>query len=141
MKVTEQYLQLLQDFPPRPIASEEEFELTQERIDRLLDKPELSRAEADYLDVLGTLVYEYESQQEDLIPDIYGIELLKALITEYGLKQKDLLPIFKTESIVSEILKGKRQLTVRHIQELAEFFKLSPVVFFPVKASSQLVSI
>lgn len=141
MKVTEQYLQLLQDFPPRPIASEEEFELTQERIDRLLDKPELSRAEADYLDVLGTLVYEYESQQEDLVPDIYGIELLKALITEYGLKQKDLLPIFKTESIVSEILKGKRQLTVRHIQELAEFFKLSPVVFFPIKASNQLVRI
>ena len=141
MKVTEQYLQLLQDFPPRPIASEEEFELTQERIDSLLDKPELSKAEADYLDVLGTLVYEYESQQEDLIPDIYGIELLKALITEYGLKQKDLLPIFKTESIVSEILKGKRQLTVRHIQELAEFFKLSPAVFFPIKVSNPLVSI
>ncbi|HEY9299418.1 MAG TPA: transcriptional regulator, partial [Phormidium sp.] len=62
---------------------------------------------------------------------IYGVELLKVLIEEFVLRQKDLVPIFKTESIVSDVLSGKRQLTTRHIEELAKFFHVSPAVFFP----------
>ncbi len=127
----EKYMQLLQDFPPRPITSEADFAATQAVINRLLDKPELTPEEEDYLDVLGALVSEYENQQEDLIPDIYGVELLKVLIAELNLKQKDLVSIFKTESIVSDVLNEKRQLTTRHIQELSEFFHFSPAVFFP----------
>ncbi len=42
----------------------------------------------DYLNVLGTLVHEYE-QKHKPIPDISGVELLKALIAEFGLRQKD----------------------------------------------------
>ncbi|BBD53305.1 helix-turn-helix domain-containing protein [Planktothrix agardhii] len=131
MMTAEKYMQLLQDFPPRPITSEEDFAATQTVINRLLDKPELTPEEEDYLDVLGALVSEYENQQEDLIPDIYGVELLKVLIAEQNLKQKDLVSIFKTESIVSDVLNEKRQLTTRHIQELSEFFNFSPAVFFP----------
>ncbi|RUT08934.1 hypothetical protein DSM106972_009870 [Dulcicalothrix desertica PCC 7102] len=70
------------------------------------------------------------------VPDIYGVELLKVLIQELDLKQKDLVPIFKTESIVSDVLNGKRKLTVEHIQKLAELFKVSPAVFFPIKSSN-----
>ncbi|MCB8786089.1 helix-turn-helix domain-containing protein [Planktothrix agardhii] len=131
MMTAEKYMQLLQDFPPRPITSEADFAATQAVINRLLDKPELTPEEEDYLDVLGALVSEYENQQEDLIPDIYGVELLKVLIAEQNLKQKDLVSIFKTESIVSDVLNEKRQLTTRHIQELSEFFHFSPAVFFP----------
>jgi HTH-type transcriptional regulator / antitoxin HigA len=40
------------------------------------------------------------------------------------------VPIFKTESIVSDVLNGKRKLTVQHIKELAQFFHISPAVFF-----------
>ena len=141
MTTMNKYIELLQKFPPRPVVNEAEFEATQYVINQLLDKPELSPEEEDYLDVLGTLISNYEQQQEDLIPDIYGVELLKVLIEEHNLKQKDLVPIFKTESIVSDILKGKRQLTNRHIQELAEFFHVSPAVFFPVKSDSDLVAV
>lgn len=130
MLVFNDYIQLLTSFPPRPITSEEELELTQTVIDKLLDKGKLSQDEKDYLNVLGALVYEYEQQQEP-IPDIYGVELLKSLIGDNGLRQKDLVPIFKTESIVSDVLNGKRELTKRHIEELAEFFHISPAVFFP----------
>jgi HTH-type transcriptional regulator/antitoxin HigA len=132
MIIAEKYIELLQKFPPRPITSELDFKTTQIIVNQLLDKLELTPEEEDYLDVLGTLISEYE-KEEDMIPDIYGIELLKALIEERNLKQKDLVPIFKTESIISDILNGKRQLTTRHIQELADFFNLSPAVFFPIK--------
>lgn len=124
------YTELLTCFPPRPIKNEEDLEKTQAVVDNLLDKGELTESEEEYLNLLGILIHEYESKQ-DLVPDIYGVELIKVLIVELNLKQKDLVPIFKTESIVSDVLKGKRKLTVEHIQKLAEFFNISPAVFFP----------
>ncbi|WP_035139277.1 helix-turn-helix domain-containing protein [Fischerella sp. PCC 9605] len=125
------YTELLTNFPPRTIKSEEDFQKTQSCVDGLLDKGELTEAEEDYLDLLGVLISEYE-QGQDLVPDIYGVELLKVLIEELNLKQKDLVTIFKTESIVSDVLNGKRKLTVEHIQKLGEFFKVSPAVFLSV---------
>jgi HTH-type transcriptional regulator / antitoxin HigA len=76
------------------------------------------------------LIAEYEQTLEPL-PDISGVELLEVLIAEQNLRQKDLVPIFKTESIVSDVLHGRRKLTVEHIQKLADFFHVSPAVFFP----------
>lgn len=137
--MSDKYIQLLQQFPPRTITNEEQLEATQAQIDCLLDSNELSSEELDYLNVLGVLVFEYEQAQES-IPDIYGIELLKVLIQERELRQKDLVPIFKTESIISDILNEKRQLTVRHIQELAQFFNLSPAVFFPVQQDKKAIA-
>ncbi|MHC5719145.1 MAG: helix-turn-helix domain-containing protein [Nostoc sp.] len=127
--ITKTYIELLKSFPPRPVTSEEELLATQEVVDSLIDKGELTPDEQDYLNVLGSLVYEYE-EKHNTIPDIYGVELLQALIAEFGLRQKDLIPIFKTESIVSEVLSGQRKLTVNHIRKLAEFFHISPSAFF-----------
>ena len=125
------YIELVQAFPPRPIKSEAEMLATQKVIDLVIDRAPLTPDEEDYLHVLGTLVYEYEQKTEP-IPDIHGIELLKVLMEDNELRQKDLIPIFKTESIVSNILNQKRQLTTRHIKELAVFFNVSPSAFFPV---------
>ena len=130
MYTQDKYIELLKQFPPRPIKAEEELEAMQEIVNQLLDKPQLTEEESDYLDVLGMLIYEYEKDL-DIVPDIYGVELLKVLLEERNLKQKDLVSIFKTESIVSDVLNEKRKLTTRHIQELAEFFNVSPAVFFP----------
>jgi len=40
------------------------------------------------------------------------------------------VPIFKTKSIVSAVLNGKRQLTTEHIDKLAAFFRLPHGLFF-----------
>ncbi|HLO83643.1 MAG TPA: transcriptional regulator [Nostocaceae cyanobacterium] len=129
------YVDLLQAFPPRPIKSDEELLATQNVIDALIDNAPLTPDEQDYLDLLGTLVYEYEQTKEP-VPDIYGIELLQALMAEYDLQEKDLIPVLKTESMVVDILTGKSQLTVSQIQELAEFFHLSPAVFLPLPSQN-----
>ncbi|WP_204106364.1 MULTISPECIES: hypothetical protein [Spirulina sp. CCY15215] len=130
MLTSNRYLELLKTFPPRPITSEEELMETQKRVDRLLDSKELTRDEKDYLNVLGTLIYEYEQKQE-IIPDIYGVELLKSLMEEMGVSKPDLVPIFKTEAIASDILNEKQPLTLQHIEKLAHFFHVSPSVFLP----------
>ncbi|MEP0790958.1 MULTISPECIES: helix-turn-helix domain-containing protein [Cyanophyceae] len=121
-------MSLLKAFPPRPIATEEDFIATQQVIDSLIDRGNLTPDEQDYLNVLGSLVHDYEELHHPL-PTLQGIELIKALMVELNLRQKDLVPIFKTESIVSAVLNGKRQLTVEHIQKLADFFHISPAVF------------
>ncbi|HLP89333.1 MAG TPA: transcriptional regulator [Nostocaceae cyanobacterium] len=123
------YLELLKSFPPRPITNEEELNATQKVINALIDQDELTPDEQDYLNVLGTLVYEYE-EKHFTIPDISGVELLKTFMVEFDLCQKDLISIFETESIIAEILDGKRQLTVNDIQKLADFFHISPEAFF-----------
>jgi HTH-type transcriptional regulator / antitoxin HigA len=132
MLITERqkYVDLLNEFPPRPIRSEQEFMAIQNVVDALLDAKQLSADQKEYLNLLGMIICEYEEKNVK-IPDIYGVELLNVLIEEWDLKQKELIPIFKTESIVSAILNGHRQLTVEHIQKLAEFFHVSPAVFFP----------
>lgn len=128
---TPNYEALVQQFPPRPIHNDEQLQAVQKRLDALIDlERNLTPDEEDYQEILGTLIWEYEQTLEP-IPDIYGIELLKVLVQDRGLRQKDLLPIFKAESIISDIFNGRRQLTTRHIQELSEFFNVSPAVFFP----------
>ncbi len=123
------YSELLQQFPPRPIQTETQLQATQAVIDALIDQSSLTPDEQEYLNVLGTLVYEYETKHVPM-PDVYGIELVKVMMLERNLKQKDLVPIFKTESIVSAVLHGQRNLTVNHIQQLARFFHISPAAFF-----------
>lgn len=133
------YAQLIANFPPRPITNDESYWATQDRIDALLDKGNLTIDEQDYLTVLGMMVERYESDQE---PDITlrGIRLIRALMEEQGLKQRDLVaPIFKTDSIVSAVLNGKRQLTVEHINKLATFFNLPHAWFFEPLAEAESV--
>ncbi|PYP86322.1 MAG: transcriptional regulator [Candidatus Angelobacter sp. Gp1-AA117] len=59
------------------------------------------------------------------------IDVIEELMAANNLKNKDLVGIFPTESVVSEVLSGKRGLTVEHIKRLSERFNVSPAVFFP----------
>lgn len=49
------YIELLKTFPPRPISSEEELLATQQVIDSLIDRGELTADEQDYLDASLTV--------------------------------------------------------------------------------------
>lgn len=130
MFATDKYLELLKQYPPRPIHNEEDLEMMQEVINRLLDKPQLTAEEREYLNVLGALIYEYEENQEP-IPDIYGLELLKFILEERNLQKQDLLSIFESKSTLDDILDGQQDLTPIYIQKLANFLNISPDLFFP----------
>jgi len=130
MFATDKYLELLKQYPPRPIDDEEDLEMMQEVINRLLDKPQLTAEEREYLNVLGALIYEYEENQEP-IPDIYGLELLKFILEEKKLQKQDLLSIFESKSTLDDILDGQQELTPVYIKKLANFLNISPDLFFP----------
>ena len=136
MGTGEEYQALVSAFAPRPIRSEAELRRVEARIGELLASPELSPAEQDLLEVLSILVESWEDSHVE-IPRVDGLEALKALLEENGLRQKDVVSVFGSPSIVSEVLAGKRPLSKTHITRLAEFFRVSPAVFFPVPASAR----
>lgn len=125
------YLELLHAFTPRPIRNEVDYQRIQAEVDRLVDRDDLSVAETDYLDLLGTLLFDYERRHEEQAHyALYGVELIKGLIELHELTLTDLVPIFKTKSIASAVLHRHRRLTVDHINRLATFFGLPHSLFF-----------
>jgi len=47
-----------------------------------------------------------------------------------NLKQKDLAPFLGSERVVSEVLRGKRELNKHQIERLSQRVGVSPAVFF-----------
>lgn len=77
---------------------------------------------------MGDLLESYDEANRPL-PKGSGVDALRYLMQEHGLAQGD-LPEVGTQSVISEILGGKRQLNVRHIRALAERFGVPAEVFF-----------
>jgi HTH-type transcriptional regulator / antitoxin HigA len=123
------YMELITEFPPRPITNEAELVATQERINVVLDKRKITQDDRDYLKILGMLVYEYEEEHEPPMPTLKGIGLLKALMEESHLQSNDLIPLLGDEVVIAEILNAERLLTQSQIAQLAEFFHISPASF------------
>jgi HTH-type transcriptional regulator/antitoxin HigA len=130
-----EYRELVDAFPPRPIGSDRDLNRTWAQIEALLTKSKRSKAEADYLAVLSDLVERWEEEHID-VPRLDGIELVRELLDDNQLPQRALIDIFGTDSIVSEVLSGKRELQRKHIEGLAEFFNVSPAAFFRAPATS-----
>lgn len=126
--VSLKYLELLKSFPPRPITSEDDLINTQNIIDSLIDKGELTPDEQDYLNVLGSLIRDYEEQNYPM-PKQDAVEILKTLLEEYNIQTQDLQSIFFNESEVLEILNRNQELTISQVKSLANFFKISPDAF------------
>ena len=122
------YLQLINTFPPRPINNEAQLLATQDQIDAIIDRQNITQDDKDYLEVSGTLVYDYEQKHEPM-PVLEGIELLKALMSEGNLRPCDLLSIFEDESSIMEILEKKQEMTAKQVQKLGDFFQISPIRF------------
>ncbi|WP_144391936.1 helix-turn-helix domain-containing protein [Pleionea sediminis] len=57
-----------------------------------------------------------------------GVSALKYLMKVHKIKQSDLKEV-GSQGVVSEILNGKRSLTVRHIRALSRRFSISPNAF------------
>jgi HTH-type transcriptional regulator/antitoxin HigA len=131
-EASQSYADLLRENLPRSITTEAEADAIQRQIDALIDKPgELSEAEEEFLSLLGDLMLVWEDGKYRL-PDIYGREAIRGLLQERDLQQKDLVgPVFPTKGIASEVLSGKRSLTYEYVRRLAEFFHVSPAVFYP----------
>ena len=100
------------------IKTPEEHEKVLKRIEELFDA-EPDTPEGDELELLVTLLELYEKEKYPISsPD--PISAIKFRMEQQGLKNKDLIPYIGSKSKVSEVLSGKRALSLNMIRKLNE---------------------
>ena len=115
--------------PIRAIHSAADYDRAVRALDELLDNggADESHALSSIVETLGILVEAYEANATP-IPVVSGVAALRFLMDQHGLRQGD-LPEIGTQSVVSEVLSGKRELTARHISNLRQRFGVGADVF------------
>ena len=100
----------------RAIRSEADYAAALARIDALMDA-ELGTAEGEELDVLADLVEHYEERN---VPMGYPSPLaaIQFRMEQEGLTPRDLVPFMGSRAKVSEVLSGKRTLTMQMARAL-----------------------
>lgn len=119
-----------------PITNETEFEAANKIIDALIDSdliedPIERKRASDILEAVAILAHEYEKKYYP-IPAPNPIEAIKERMEQLNLSQKDVATYFGGENRVSEILTGKRKLTIRMIKELHKHLNISTDVLLGV---------
>src|SRR5215475_13013581 len=99
--------------PLLSLRDEQEYDRAVERLNRLLDEVGADEQHPLYtlLDTLGTLIHAYEEAHHP-IPECSGVDVLRFLMDEHGLTQSD-LPEIGSQGVVSDVLRGKRELNIR----------------------------
>lgn len=100
----------------RPVKTEKDYDAALSRIEALWGA-EPGTARGDELEVLLTLVSAYENKHHP-VPPPSPVEAIRFVMDQKGLKPADLIPFLGSRSRVSEILNGKRNLTLKMIRAL-----------------------
>lgn len=129
---TNEYMNLLKQFPLRAIKSEKENEaaLAIFRKIRSVGENKLTSSATDYLYVLGMLIKDFEKGRYLFGKKQSPTEILEYLMKEHCLTQNDLASDFGGQATVSLVLSGKRDFTKAHIARLSKRFNVSPSLFF-----------
>ena len=114
---------------PKVITSDAQNERYISALLELEKKDRLSAKEKEFAELLTVLIEAYEDEHYP-VRAATPVEVLVHLMEANNLKQKDLAPLFGSESVVSEVLRGKRELNKHHIERLSKRFGVSPAVFF-----------
>src|SRR5579863_2803243 len=119
------YGQLLSETKPEVVTGEEQNRAYIQKLEELTSRETVSPAEEKLIALLTLLVEEYESKFYP-VPKAGPLDIIRHLMEAHGLRQKDLAEVFGTESIVSDVLNGKRDLAKEHIRRLSARFHVSP---------------
>ena len=84
--------------------------------------------------MISLLIDHYETEHYPL-PETEPADVLRFLLEQNGLSQRDIAAELGSESTVSLVLSGKRQLNRDHIARLSQRFQVSPAVFFRVSST------
>ena len=109
-------------------CNERDYLKALELIEFLVDRDQI---DTPLFELLSSKIHEYEqhapefSHLNKVLNDTpTGVAMLRTLMDQNGLKPADLANELGSKSNISNILNGRRALTVRHIKALSERFKL-----------------
>ncbi|VVO53611.1 Antitoxin HigA [Pseudomonas fluorescens] len=113
----------------RKPKNEDDYDALVQALDELLEMTgeDESHPLMSLVDIIGDWIEEWDHKHRPM-PVASGVDVLRYLMREHGLSQSE-LPGVGSQSVVSEILSGKRQLNLRQIRWLAERFGVSVETF------------
>jgi len=117
------YSALLIDALPGVIDSLDEYNRI-EKIFNNLFKENRTPEEDKLFNLLANLLEDYERRALPPLEKSSPQTTLKFLMEENDLRQSDLADVFGTQSVVSEVLRGKREITKKQAKALAQKFSL-----------------
>lgn len=102
------------------IRTEQDYKEAIELVEALIARdPDPDSTEGEQLSLLSALIQDYEARAfPEMLPD--PIEAIKFRMEQENLKPADLVPYIGSRSRVSEILSGKRQLTLDMVRSLSD---------------------
>jgi HTH-type transcriptional regulator/antitoxin HigA len=106
----------------RPIKTEQDYNTAISRIEELWGA-KMDTPEGDELDLLVTLVEAYEMKHFPIAPPD-PIDAIKFRMEQMGMSNADMVKYLGSQSRVSEILNGKRSLTLRMVKSLYKELKI-----------------
>lgn len=106
----------------KPIKSEADHEAALTKIDGLMDAG-ADTIEGDRLEILVTLVEAYEAEHFPIeAPD--PVEAITFRMEQMGMTRKDVEPLIGSRARVSEVLSGRRRLSLAMIRRLTAVLKI-----------------
>jgi antitoxin component HigA of HigAB toxin-antitoxin module len=128
MATMTEYQSLLMDFTPRPIVNEREYRRALRYLEHKME-PRPTKAKAMLLDLLATLVSDYEEKRFPA-PDMRPGKLLQLLLDQRGMTRAELgrqadVPRQK----ITNLINGSTHLSKGNAIKLAGIFKLQPSAF------------
>ncbi len=123
----------------KPIRTESDYKRVMNRIDQIIDCGPDSD-EFDELEVISILAEAYEEENHKIdAPD--PIEALKNIMEWKALSRKDLEPYLGSRARVSEILNGKRSLSINMILKLKSGLGISADILLPGAENSSEIAV
>jgi HTH-type transcriptional regulator/antitoxin HigA len=107
-----------------------DYKRTRAIVDKLILIENPTPAQAARLEVMLTLMEAWEAEHHQIdLSHVSPIKVLKSLLEDHGMTASDLGRLLGSRSLGTAILRGKRQLSKRHIQILCDHFQLGPSAF------------
>jgi antitoxin component HigA of HigAB toxin-antitoxin module len=125
------YLNLVQQFPLRPLRNESEHREAVRILIHLSGRaaPRLSVGESDYVDALVRFVADYDQRNPFDFEKMSPREVLNSLMLDARMTITQLGRILGNQPAASLILHGKRQISRSQIFKLADHFKVEAGLF------------
>jgi HTH-type transcriptional regulator/antitoxin HigA len=121
-------VEMIERGAPHVIHNDEELEVYTKALFSLTSIDHPNSAQAQAIELLSLLIERYESRRYP-IPAADPVTVLRFLMDQNGLSQRDIVQDIGSESLVSMIMNGQRNLTVDHIRKLSARFHVSASVF------------
>jgi HTH-type transcriptional regulator/antitoxin HigA len=124
------YGRLLAKYRPGVIRNDDENDRLAELLMTLALSEDKTAEEDRLIELLERLVDDYDEQRmKGRLRGLAPLALVEHLMEEGHLKQVDLVDCFGSQSVVSAVLAGKRQISSEHARRLSRRFGLPLAMF------------